>query len=117
VSTAFAASAGVLARGLGRGCGKYSKSVSEYGTPLRFDLNSLQVFHWAFVLCLQYSPSAAIIGLLSPMEYRPCIVFVMNDDSMRRVYRLYDPTKSGRGHAWRMCRRVRESHQHGYSLS
>jgi hypothetical protein len=28
------------------------------------------------------------------MEYRTCVVFLMQDDSTRRVYRLYDFTKS-----------------------
>ena len=28
------------------------------------------------------------------MEYRTCVVFLMRDDSTRRVYRLYDFTKS-----------------------
>jgi hypothetical protein len=28
------------------------------------------------------------------MEYRTCVVFLMKDDSTRRVYRLYDFTKS-----------------------
>jgi hypothetical protein len=32
--------------------------------------------------------------LLSRMEYRSCVVFLMKDDSTRRVYRLYDFTKS-----------------------
>ena len=32
--------------------------------------------------------------LLSRMEYRNCVVFLMKDDSTRRVYRLYDFTKS-----------------------
>jgi len=28
------------------------------------------------------------------MEYRSCVVFLMKDDSTRRVYRLYDFSKS-----------------------
>ena len=38
--------------------------------------------------------SANHLLLLSRMEYRSCVVFVMRDDSTRRVYRLYDFTKS-----------------------
>jgi hypothetical protein len=38
--------------------------------------------------------SANHLLLLSRMEYRSCAVFVMRDDSTRRVYRLYDFTKS-----------------------
>ena len=38
--------------------------------------------------------SANHLVLLSRTEYRSCVVFVMKDDSTRRVYRLYDFTKS-----------------------
>jgi hypothetical protein len=38
--------------------------------------------------------SANHLLLLSRTEYRSCAVFVMRDDSTRRVYRLYDFTKS-----------------------
>jgi hypothetical protein len=38
--------------------------------------------------------SANHLLLLSRTEYRSCVVFVMKDDSTRRVYRLYDFTKS-----------------------
>ena len=38
--------------------------------------------------------SANHLLLLSRMEYRTCVVFLMKDDSTRRVYRLYDFTKS-----------------------
>lgn len=38
--------------------------------------------------------SANHLLLLSRMEYHTCAVFVMRDDSTRRVYRLYDFTKS-----------------------
>jgi len=38
--------------------------------------------------------SANHLLLLSRTEYRSCVVFVMRDDSTRRVYRLYDFTKS-----------------------
>jgi hypothetical protein len=38
--------------------------------------------------------SANHLLLLSRMEYRSCVVFLMKDDSTRRVYRLYDFTKS-----------------------
>ena len=34
--------------------------------------------------------SANHLLLLSRMEYRSCVVFLMRDDSTRRVYRLYD---------------------------
>jgi hypothetical protein len=38
--------------------------------------------------------SANHLLLLSRTECRRCVVFVMQDDSTRRVYRLYDFTKS-----------------------
>jgi hypothetical protein len=38
--------------------------------------------------------SANHLLLLSRTEYRTCVVFLMQDDSTRRVYRLYDFTKS-----------------------
>lgn len=38
--------------------------------------------------------SANHLLLLSRTECRACAVFVMRDDSTRRVYRLYDFTKS-----------------------
>ncbi len=38
--------------------------------------------------------SANHLLLLSRTEYRSCVVFAMRDDSTRRVYRLYDFTKS-----------------------
>jgi hypothetical protein len=38
--------------------------------------------------------SANHLALISRMEYRSCVVFLMRDDSTRRVYRLYDFTKS-----------------------
>ena len=38
--------------------------------------------------------SANHLVLLSRTECRRCVVFVMKDDSTRRVYRLYDFTKS-----------------------
>ena len=38
--------------------------------------------------------SANHLLLLSRTEYRACAVLLMRDDSTRRVYRLYDFTKS-----------------------
>lgn len=38
--------------------------------------------------------SANHLRLLSRMEYRTCAVFLMQDDSTRRVYRLYDFSRS-----------------------
>ncbi len=38
--------------------------------------------------------SANHLFLLSRTEYRSCAVFLMQDHSTRRVYRLYDFTKS-----------------------
>ena len=38
--------------------------------------------------------SANHLRLLSRMEYRSCVVFLMQDHSTRRVYRLYDFTRS-----------------------
>jgi hypothetical protein len=48
---------------------------------------------WVPFLCM-FNFSANHLLLLSRMEYRSCVVFVMRDDSTRRVYRLYDFTKS-----------------------
>ena len=45
-------------------------------------------------LFLMFNFSANHLLLLSRMEYRTCVVFLMKDDSTRRVYRLYDFTKS-----------------------
>jgi hypothetical protein len=38
--------------------------------------------------------SANHLALISRTEYRSCVVFLMRDDSTRRVYRLHDFTKS-----------------------
>lgn len=38
--------------------------------------------------------SANHLLLVSRAEYRSCAVFLMRDDSTRRVYRLYDFTKT-----------------------
>jgi 20S proteasome alpha/beta subunit len=38
--------------------------------------------------------SANHLALISRTEYRSCIVFIMRDDSTRRLYRLHDFTKS-----------------------
>jgi hypothetical protein len=38
--------------------------------------------------------SANHLLLLSRTEYRSCVVFLLRDDSTRRVYRLHDFTKS-----------------------
>jgi hypothetical protein len=38
--------------------------------------------------------SANHLRLLSRMEYRTCTVFLMQHDSTRRVYRLYEFTRS-----------------------
>jgi len=38
--------------------------------------------------------SANHLLLLSRMEYRTCVVFLMQDHSTRRVYRLYDFTRA-----------------------
>lgn len=38
--------------------------------------------------------SANHLLLFSRMEYRSCAVFLMQDHSTRRIYRLYDFTKS-----------------------
>ena len=38
--------------------------------------------------------SANHLLVLSRTEYRSCVVFLMRDDSTRRVYRLYDFTRA-----------------------
>jgi hypothetical protein len=38
--------------------------------------------------------SANHLALISRTEYRSCVVFLMRDDSTRRVYRLYDFTRT-----------------------
>jgi hypothetical protein len=40
--------------------------------------------------------SASHLRLLSRMEYRTCVVFLMQDDFTHRVYRLYDFTRRHR---------------------
>ena len=45
-------------------------------------------------LFLMFNFSANHLLLLSRTEYRSCVVFLMKDDSTRRVYPLYDFTKS-----------------------
>jgi hypothetical protein len=44
--------------------------------------------------CRMFNFSANHLLLLSRMEFRSCAVFLMRDDSTRRVYRLYDFSKS-----------------------
>jgi hypothetical protein len=43
---------------------------------------------------LMFNFSANHLLLLSRKEYPTCVVLLMRDDSTRRVYRLYDFTKS-----------------------
>jgi hypothetical protein len=38
--------------------------------------------------------SANHLTLISRTEYRSCVVFIMKDDSTRRVYRLHDFSKT-----------------------
>ena len=45
-------------------------------------------------LLSMFNFSANHLFLLSRTEHRSCVVFVMQDHSTRRVYRLYDFTKS-----------------------
>jgi hypothetical protein len=49
---------------------------------------------WSFFLIRMFNFSANHLLLLSRMEYRSCVVFLMQDHSTRRIYRLYDFTKS-----------------------
>ena len=49
---------------------------------------------WSFFLIRMFNFSANHLLLLSRREYRTCVVFLMQDHSTRRVYRLYDFTKS-----------------------
>ena len=41
-----------------------------------------------------FNSSVKLSLLLTPKECRRCVVFLMQDHSTRRVYRLYDFTKS-----------------------
>jgi len=41
-----------------------------------------------------FNSSAKLARLLSRTEYRTCVVFLMQDHSTHRVYRLYDFNKS-----------------------
>jgi len=53
--------------------------------------------------------SANHLFLLDRIEGRNCIVFLMRDDSTRRVYRLYDFSKSqriDRGHYYSIAGKV-----------
>ena len=59
--------------------------------------------------------SANHLLLLSRMEYRSCVVFIMQDHSTRRVYRLYDftiPTN----HVRPILLRVRKGQQCGKTV-
>lgn len=44
--------------------------------------------------CVMFNFSANHLLLVSRTEYRSCAVFLMRDDSTRRVYRLHDFSKS-----------------------
>jgi DNA replication protein DnaC len=59
----------------------------EFTTPALWFFGSSSLFR-------MFNFSANHLLLLSRMEYRSCIVFLMQDHSTRRVYRLYDFTKS-----------------------
>ena len=48
----------------------------------------------SFAFPFMFNFSANHLLLLSRMEYRSCVVFIMRDDSTHRVYRLYDFSKS-----------------------
>ena len=43
---------------------------------------------WSFFLIRMFNFSANHLLLLSRMEYRSCVIFLMQDHSTRRVYRL-----------------------------
>ncbi len=58
------------------------------------DVYPLRLVAYLPSLFLMFNFSANHLLLLSRMEYRSCVVFLMKDDSTRRVYRLYDFTKS-----------------------
>ena len=60
--------------------------------------------------------SANHLLLLSRTEYRTCVVFLMQDDSTRRVYRLYDFTKSQHHHARPILLRVGKGQQRGQTV-
>jgi hypothetical protein len=53
---------------------------------------ALRPHFWLFSPMFNFSANRLL--LLSRTEYRSCAVFLMIDDSTRRVYRLYDFTKS-----------------------
>ena len=57
-------------------------------------LLGFEFFCEAFIFRGTLNFSANYLLLLSRTEYRTCVVFLMQDDSTRRVYRLYDFTKS-----------------------
>jgi hypothetical protein len=51
-------------------------------------------FGFPLLLPPMFNFSANHLFLLSRTEYRSCVVFLMRDDSTRRVYRLYDFTRA-----------------------
>ena len=51
-------------------------------------------FWFPLLLPPMFNFSANHLLLLSRTEYRSCVVFLMRDDSTRRVYRLYDFTRA-----------------------
>ena len=53
-----------------------------------------QAFSFAALVAFMFNFSANHLLLLQRIEGRNCIVFLMRDDSTRRVYRLYDFTMS-----------------------
>ena len=51
-------------------------------------------FWFPLLLPPMFNFSANHLLLISRTEYRSCVVFLMRDDSTRRVYRLYDFTRA-----------------------
>ena len=67
---------------------------SPSGNPSTALTMGREPFWVPLLLPPMFNFSANHLLLLSRTEYRSCVVFLMRDDSTRRVYRLYDFTRA-----------------------
>src|SRR5262249_2814200 len=71
-------------------CGDIPRRRSPPGNPSTALTMGREPFWFPLQLPPMFNFSANHLLLLSRTEYRSCVVFLMRDDSTRRVYRLYD---------------------------
>jgi hypothetical protein len=76
---------------------------------------AFQFFRGVFDFCGTFNFSANHLLLLSRTEYRTYVVFLMQDYSTRRVYRLYDFTKS-RDHVRPLLLRIGKGRRRGQTV-